>query len=193
MPCRELDGHNAKGPCFQAWLGITSGFFRSSRTILTRTKIRTKGTITIANRQPGARNDFPAKEVVDAGFLELVRHGIREPDDPIIVDSLKVVDAVLKVETPFGPCWRRYNHDGYGQREDGGPFVGWGRGRAWPLLTGERGHYELAAGHDTKPFVRAMEGLASATGLLPEQAWDAPDQPQVLHVSADGQPARPCR
>ena len=117
---------------------------------------------------------------MDAGFLELVRHGVRRPDDPLIVDSLKVVDAVLKVDTPFGPCWRRYNHDGYGQRDDGGPFVGWGRGRAWPLLTGERGHYELAAGHDTKPFIRAMESLASATGLLPEQAWDGPDQPQVF-------------
>jgi glucoamylase len=95
------------------------------------------------------------------------------------VDSLKVVDAVLKVETPFGPSWRRYNHDGYGQREDGGPFVGWGHGGAWPLLTGERGHYELAAGHDAKPFIRAMESLASATGLLTEQVWPGPDQPQV--------------
>jgi glucoamylase len=142
-----------------------------------------QGNITIANRPTGAQNVFPAKEVVDAGFLELVRHGIRRADDPIIVDSLKVVDAVLKVQTPFGPCWRRYNHDGYGQREDGGPFVGWGQGRAWPLLTGERGHYELAAGHDTKPFLRAMEGLASSTGLLPEQAWDGPDQPQIyMHL-----------
>ena len=139
-----------------------------------------QGNITIANRPPGSQNVFPAKEVVDAGFLELVRHGIRKADDPIIVDSLKVVDAVLKVETPSGPCWRRYNHDGYGQREDGGPFVGWGRGRAWPLLTGERGHYELAAGHDAKPFVRAMETLASSTGLLPEQSWDAPDQPEAF-------------
>ena len=138
-----------------------------------------QGNITIANLQPGTQNVFPAKEVVDAGFLELVRHGVRRPDDPIIVDSLKVVDAVLKVETPFGPCWRRYNHDGYGQREDGGAFVGWGQGRAWPLLTGERGHYELAAGHDTNPFLRAMESFASATGLLPEQAWDGPDQPKV--------------
>jgi glucoamylase len=138
-----------------------------------------QGNITIANRPPGAQSVFPAKEIVDAGFLELVRHGVRRADDPLIVDSLKVIDAVLKVETPFGPCWRRYNHDGYGQREDGGAFVGWGQGRAWPLLTGERGHYELAAGHDTKQFVRAMERLASATGLLPEQAWDAPDQPDV--------------
>jgi glucoamylase len=138
-----------------------------------------QGSITIANRPPGAQSVFPAKEIVDAGFLELVRHGVRRPDDPIIVDSLKVVDAVLKVETPFGPCWRRYNHDGYGQREDGGAFVGWGQGRAWPLLTGERGHYELAAGHDTKPFLRAMERFASAVGLLPEQVWDGRDQPQV--------------
>jgi glucoamylase len=137
------------------------------------------GSITIANRPPGEQNVFPAKEIVDGGFLELVRHGIRRPDDPLIADSLKVIDAVLKVETPFGPCWRRYNHDGYGQRADGSAFVGWGQGRAWPLLTGERGHYELAAGHDAKPFIRAMEGLASATGLLPEQAWDGSDQPHV--------------
>jgi glucoamylase len=139
-----------------------------------------QGSITIANLQPGARNIFPSKEIVDAGFLELVRHGIRKADDPIVVDSIKVVDSVLKVDTPFGPCWRRYNHDGYGQRDDGSAFVGWGHGRAWPLLTGERGHYELAAGHDAKPFVRAMEGLASDTGLLPEQAWDQPDQPEIF-------------
>ena len=138
-----------------------------------------KGDITIANLRPGAQNVFPAKEVVDAGFLELVRHGVRSPGDPLIVDSLKVVDEVLKVETPFGPCWHRYNHDGYGQRDDGGPFKGWGRGGVWPLLTGERGHYELAAGHDAKPFARAMESLASCTGLLPEQAWDGADLPQA--------------
>jgi len=138
-----------------------------------------QGNLIIANRQPGARTAYPAKDVVDAGFLELVRYGIREPNDPIVVNTLKVVDAVLKVETPFGPSWRRYNHDGYGQREDGGPFVGWGHGGAWPLLTGERGHYELAAGRDAKPFVRAMESLASDTGLLTEQVWPDPDQPQV--------------
>ncbi len=80
-------------------------------------------------------------------------------DDPLVVDSLKVIDHVLKVETPVGPCWRRYNHDGYGQRHDGGPFLGWGQGRAWPLLTGERAHYELAAGHDVRPYIQAIEGL----------------------------------
>jgi glucoamylase len=122
---------------------------------------------------------FPAKDIVDAGFLQLVRYGIRNPHDPLIADSLKVVDAVLKVRTPFGDVWHRYNHDGYGQREDGGSYVRAGKGRAWPLLTGERGHYELAAGRDAKPFARTMERLASPGGLLPEQVWDEPDKPQV--------------
>lgn len=139
------------------------------------------GVLTIANRAPGTQSVFPTKEIVDAGFLELVRYGIRRPDDPLIVDSLRVVDAVLKVNTPFGPSWHRYNNDGYGQREDGGPFIQWGQGRAWPLLTGERGHYELAAGRDTKPLIRAMEGFASSTGLLPEQVWDQVDRPD-LHM-----------
>ncbi len=138
-----------------------------------------RGTIALSNRPPGAQWEFPAKEIVDAGFLELVRHGIRRHDDPVIVDSLRAVDAVLKVETPFGPCWRRYNHDAYGQRADGGPYEGWGKGRAWPLLTGERGHYELAAGRNVKSFIQAMERFASPTGLLPEQVWDAPDRPDV--------------
>lgn len=137
-----------------------------------------QGMLTIANRPPGSQWQFPAKEIVDAGFLELVRYGIRQPDDPAIVDSLKVVDAVLKVETPVGSCWHRYNHDGYGQREDGGAFISGGKGRAWPLLTGERGHYELAAGRDPQPFIQAMEGFASDTGLLPEQIWDEADRPE---------------
>jgi glucoamylase len=137
------------------------------------------GILKIANLAPGTKNSFPAKEVVDAGFLELVRYGIRKPNDPIILDSLKVIDAVLKVDTPMGPVWRRYNHDGYGQRENGGPYVGWGKGRAWPLLTGERAHFELSAGRDVKPFIRAIEGFASATGLLPEQVWDEKDKPNA--------------
>ncbi|HKQ72122.1 MAG TPA: glycoside hydrolase family 15 protein [Blastocatellia bacterium] len=135
------------------------------------------GTLALANQPPGARVEFPAKDIVDAGFLELVRYGIRRADDPIIQDSIRVVDAVLKVETPSGPCWRRYNHDGFGQREDGGSYVGWGRGRAWPLLTGERGHYEIAAGRDAGPYLRALEKFAQGIGLIPEQIWDAPDLP----------------
>jgi glucoamylase len=105
------------------------------------------------------------------------RYGIRDANDPIIRDSLRVVDAVLKVDTPFGPCWRRYNHDGYGEGPNGEPFRYWGRGRAWPLLTGERGHYEIAAGHDAGPYLRALEKFSQGAGLIPEQVWDLPTSP----------------
>ena len=139
------------------------------------------GSLRLPNLPPGTSDMVPAAEVVDPGFLDLVRWGIRRPDDPLIRDSLRVVDHLLRVETPFGPVWRRYNHDGYGTRDDGGPYQDWGTGRAWPLLTGERGHYELAAGRDPKPYLAAMERFATSTGLLPEQVWDLSDRPE-LHL-----------
>src|SRR3984885_12189040 len=135
--------------------------------------------VRINNRGPGERADYEARNVVDGGFLELVRYGVRRADDPVIIDSLKVIEHTLMVETAVGPCWRRYNHDGYGQRHDGGPFLGWGQGRAWPLLTGERAHYELAAGHDVRPYIQAIEGFSSRGGMLLEQIWDAPDIPEL--------------
>jgi len=133
------------------------------------------GLLTIHNRPPGLPWQFPAKDIADGGFLELVRYGVRKPGDPLVEDSLRVVDAVLKVNTPFGPCWRRYSHDGYGPQPDGGPFAGWGQGRAWPLLTGERAHYEFAAGRDVRNLIRAMEHFAFRGRMLPEQVWDSPD------------------
>jgi glucoamylase len=135
------------------------------------------GLVVLANQPPGGRYEFAAKEIVDPGFLELVRYGVRNAHDPLIQDSLVVVDATLKVETPYGPCWRRYNHDGYGQQEDGSSYSGWGQGRSWPLLTGERGHYELAAGRDPEPYLRALDNFAQGMGLIPEQIWDEPDLP----------------
>lgn len=137
-----------------------------------------EGRYNIANRAPGERFNFAANEVIDGGFLELVRYGIRRADDPLIVDSLKVVDHVLKRDTPYGPCWRRYNHDGYGQQKDGGPFVHYGQGRAWPILTGERAHYEMAAGGDFRSLIHAMECFSSVGGMLPEQVWDYEDMPE---------------
>ncbi|MGH7917373.1 MAG: glycoside hydrolase family 15 protein, partial [Candidatus Binataceae bacterium] len=139
-----------------------------------------RGMVTIRNRPPGEPWQFPAAEIVDAGFLELVRYGIRRANDPLMEDSLRVIDSVLKVDLPAGPCWKRYTHDGYGQRADGGPFKGWGVGRPWPLLTGERGHYELAAGREPTVYLRAIERFATATRLLPEQVWDQPDLPGSL-------------
>ncbi len=133
------------------------------------------GVLRIKNISPENQSEFPAKDIVDGGFLELVRYGIRRADDPVISDSVRVIDGTLKSETPFGPVWHRYNHDGYGQRDDGSAFQGWGTGRGWPLLTGERGHYEIALGNSPSPYITAMEKFASEAMLLPEQVWDTDD------------------
>ena len=119
----------------------------------------------------------PARNVVGGDFLHLVRLGIRAPDDPLILDSIAVIDAILRRDLPQGPCWRRYNHDAYGQKENGGAFDGTGVGRSWPILTGERGHYELAAGRDPKAFIEALERMANEGGMLAEQLWDDDDLP----------------
>jgi len=129
--------------------------------------------INIANG--GGRH--PARNVVGGDFLHLVRLGIRDAHDPVIVDSIAVMDQVIKRDLPQGPCWRRYNHDGYGDKPDGSAFDGTGEGRSWPILTGERAHYELAAGRDPLPFIETMEKFANAGGMLPEQLWDDDDLP----------------
>jgi len=135
-------------------------------------------TIHINNRPPGTRDTFEAREIIDGGFLELVRYGVRRADDPLMMDSLKVLDAVLKRDLPQGPGWQRYNWDGYGDTLDGGPFKAWGQGHVWPLLTGERAHYELAAGHDIAQLIATYERFASPGHMMPEQVWDQPDLPQ---------------
>jgi glucoamylase len=116
--------------------------------------------------------NLPADEQIGTGFLQLVRYGLRRPDAPFVLDSLKVVDALLKTDTPKGPVWHRYNGDGYGEHNDGSPFDGTGRGRGWPLLTGERGHYALLAGEDPLLFLGAMAAMTGPAGLIPEQVWD---------------------
>jgi glucoamylase len=120
----------------------------------------------------------PARNVVGGDFLHLVRLGIRAADNPIVRDSIEVVDHLLKCDLPQGPGWRRYNHDGYGQKHDGGAFDGAGIGRCWPILTGERGHYELAAGRNPKAFIAAMEKFANEGGMISEQLWDTADLPE---------------
>ena len=117
----------------------------------------------------------PARNVVGGDFLHLVRFGIRSATDQVVRDSIEVMDQVIKHDLPQGPGWRRYNHDGYGQKDDGRAFDGTGVGRCWPILTGERGHYELAAGRDPKPFILAMEKFANQGGMISEQLWDAGD------------------
>lgn len=133
--------------------------------------------IHINNRPPGTREDFEAREIVDGGFLELVRYGVRRADDPLIVDSVKVIDLALKRDLPQGPGWIRYNWDGYGNGAHGAPFTGYGQGRVWPLLTGERAHYALALGNDVADLIRTYEAFATPGQMMPEQVWDEADIP----------------
>lgn len=120
-----------------------------------------------------------ASHLISPDALALVRFGLIPATDPHILDTVKVIDDLLKVETPSGSTWHRYNDDGYGEHKDGAPFDGTGIGRGWPLLTGERAHYELASGcvENAKRLMMAMGAFADQGGLISEQVWDSPDLP----------------
>ncbi|MEO1303774.1 MAG: glycoside hydrolase family 15 protein [Pseudomonadota bacterium] len=107
------------------------------------------------NGRPGLSED----KIIDGGFLELVRYGVRAWDAPSIVDTLEELDEAhednLRVRYEFENGhigWRRYGNDGYGEdgergtnyhEVDGGNTPGQ-RGRVWPFFSGERAHYEIA-------------------------------------------------
>jgi glucoamylase len=137
------------------------------------------GFVPIKNRPPD-QSTVRATLMVSPDALAFVRFGLRAPDDPRIVNTIQIIDATLKVDTPRGPAWHRYLGDGYGEQLDGAPFDGTGIGRGWPLLTGERAHYELAAGRPrtAEKLARALEAFAGDSGLLPEQIWDSADIPE---------------
>lgn len=120
-----------------------------------------------------------AVEILSPDALALVRYGLRAADDPRILDTVKVLDATLKRETTTGPGWVRSTRDGYGEKKDGSPFKKTGVGRVWPLLAGERGHYEIAAGNReyALELLRTMARQTSQAGMIPEQIWDADDIP----------------
>lgn len=103
--------------------------------------------------------------MVDGGFLELVRYGVRPADHPAIVATLPEMDDqslpdAARVKYEFSTAdgstvlgWRRYGYDGYGEDIHSGLGYAKGkddsntagqRGRVWPIFSGERGHYELA-------------------------------------------------
>ncbi|HEY9282479.1 MAG TPA: glycoside hydrolase family 15 protein, partial [Pyrinomonadaceae bacterium] len=135
---------------------------------------------------------FDEREVVDAGFLELIRLGVRRADDPLVAKSLRVVERAIKVGTPNGPGFYRYNRDGYGEMDDGRPwnFDGkyTGRGRLWALLSGERGQYELARGQLAAARARLdhMAGFANEGLMIPEQVWDSPRTPRPEFAFGEG-------
>jgi glucoamylase len=137
------------------------------------------GFVPIKNRHSGY-SLAPASHMISPDALALVRFGLRSADDPRIVNTVKVIDTLLKIETPYGPAWHRFSGDAYGEYGDGAPYDGKGIGRAWPLLTGERAHYELAAGrHDVaEKLLQTLEAFSNEGGLISEQIWDGPDIPE---------------
>ena len=129
-----------------------------------------------------AADDEEIANITSPDALALVHFGLRRPDDPRILNTIKVIDATLKTETPVGPVWHRYNYDKYGEKADGTPYDGSGDGigRGWPLLTGERAHYELAAGRpdEARRLLHTLASFANDGALIPEQVWDTDDIPE---------------
>ena len=120
------------------------------------------------------------KHLVSPDALALVRFGLRSPHDPRIRDTITAIDHVLRSDTATGPVWHRFIGDQYGEHEDGSGYDGAGIGRGWPLLAGERAHYEVAAGHSdrARQLARVMVAQTNRARLLPEQVWDAADIPE---------------
>lgn len=136
---------------------------------------------TLANGGP----TLDERAIIDAGFLELVRLGIKSWDDELVRNSLAAVDETIRVETPTGPGWYRYTGDGYGEQTADGPDglgAPWslthaGKGRLWPIFTGERGEYELLADRSARreepdALLETMTNVANSGRMLPEQIWD---------------------
>lgn len=116
--------------------------------------------------------------VVDGGFLELVRYGVRKADHPAVLATLGEMDDLTlpdltrvryEFKTTSGQTvsgWRRYGIDGYGEDIVSGEAYANGpgqtntagqRGRVWPFFSGERGHFELARALLQKPQLGEAE------------------------------------
>jgi glucoamylase len=123
-------------------------------------------------------NPIDERRVVDNSFLGLVLFGAKKWNDPTILNSLAVGDRELRVNTPNGPVWHRFSHDGYGETDDGGDWnifptaANQTHGRLWPLLTGERGEYELLAGRRADAYLETMAKSANDGLMLPEQVFE---------------------
>jgi glucoamylase len=141
-----------------------------------------KDRVTRIKHHSDSGGDIAVGEIVCVDALALVRFGLRRPDDPRILNTVRVIDGELRRELPQGNSWRRFTKDAYGEDERGRAFVvtDHGQGRCWPLLNGERAHYELAAGNvqAARELFKTMEDL-SYKGFFPEQVWDADDLPDM--------------
>ncbi|HEY6451212.1 MAG TPA: glycoside hydrolase family 15 protein [Steroidobacteraceae bacterium] len=162
-----------RGTALAAQLGVTGYYVR----IDTPDKSGAlAGWVALRNRNG---EDIMGSALVSMDFSYLVRLGLRRASDTRIQDTIKVVDRILRVQTPSGALYHRYNEDGYGEHADGRAFDGNGIGRAWPLLAGERGHLALQSGEDPIEYLNTMWNCASLGGMLPEQVWDSAPIPAL--------------
>ena len=174
-----LDGWTfARGTPLAQSLGIEGYYVRMAPARAPTAGADLDGLVQIKNR-PEGQGLFRASEVISPDALALVRFGLRAADDPRILGTLAAIDHVTRADMPAGPCWYRYNGDGYGEHADGAPFDGTGQGRLWPLLTGERAHFAVSAGDlpRARGLLATLEASTSRGALIPEQVWDQDDIP----------------
>ena len=140
---------------------------------------------------------YVAHDVVDFGFLDLVRLGEGLPNDSNVSTSLSPTasasdgNSTVQVMMPNGDIYfHRYNHDNYGESNTGckgfpsdsvnvnecraHPGIDF-YGRLWPVLSGERGEYELANGRVASVYLQSMADAANDGYFVPEQVWDRSD------------------
>jgi glucoamylase len=183
----------------EKWTVTTNGPLASHPYYLRITKDGNPNAGTTYNIGDSGPNSIDQRRVVDTSYLELVRLGVKAPDDPNIVQTLDVVDLPpnvlrdnqkvgLKFTTSNGyTYWHCFNFDGYGETRTGGPWdIGYPAcnlttclqtqatiGRVWPIFAGERGEYELAAGQAGAAGRLASVAKAGNEGYKqPEQVWD---------------------
>jgi glucoamylase len=155
-----------------AWTYTTNGSYGSGAYFLRITQDgspNSGSSISIANGG-GSHDD---RTVVDQSFLELVRLGVMAADNADITSTLRVTDAELGVSMDGGLIDHRYDFDGYGETSSGADYTGSGTANVWPVLTGERGEYDVAAG-DLTGANTALQTMANAASndQISEQVWD---------------------
>jgi glucoamylase len=163
----------------EGWTATTNGPYSSKPYYLRLSKDGNPNdgtTYTLGDNFPRPVDE---REIVDNSFLGLVLFGAKPWNDPVVLNSLDVGDRLVRADTASGPVWHRFTFDGYGETRDGGDWdlffdnpEGQTLGRAWPLLTGERGEYELLAGRRADAYLATMARTANDGLMLPEQVWD---------------------
>ncbi|MEL6862560.1 MAG: glycoside hydrolase family 15 protein [Pseudomonadota bacterium] len=186
---RYLEAADRLESSLEAWMFTTEGALGDGEYFIRITRNQDPNDKTPLGDNNG-RPGLPEDQIVDGGFLELVRYGVRAWDAPSIVDSIEELDGDhednLRVRYEFGDGlvgWRRYGNDGYGEDGAGGTnyhelegdSTPGQRGRVWPFFSGERAHYEIAR----------LEALAEALGPDHADVAEAEQRVRLLILSME--------